>query len=118
MPSKDRPRVRLLTSPTQTLPVGACGTVLLRDSSGQTLVKWDNGEITLIEDFSDFGANLGYILEGYSLLTMDDVLWISFGNFESLVEIGDSGMIREILEQFSDYTRPLRNNERMMGLLS
>lgn len=118
MPNKDRPRVRLLTNPTQTLPVGSCGTVLSRDSSGQNLIKWDNGEITLIEDFSDFEANLGYILEGYSLLTMDDVLWISFGNFESLVGIGDSEVIREILEQFCDYTRPLRNDKRVMGLLS
>lgn len=106
MIKKTKQRVRLLSSNLNNLPPGICGTIL-SEFSEQFLIKWDNDEVTLSKEFEDDSVVFGYIIDGYSLLTIDDVLRIGFGKYDDLMKIRDSGEIRDILEQFYDFMRPL-----------
>lgn len=106
MVKKTKQRVRLLSSNLNNLPPGICGTIL-SEFSEQFLIKWDNDEVTLSKEFEDDSVVFGYIIDGYSLLTIDDVLRIGFGKYDDLMKIRDSGEIRDILEQFYDFMRPL-----------
>ena len=106
MVKKTKQRVRLLSSTLNNLPPGICGTIL-SEFSEQFLIKWDNDEVTLSKEFEDDSVVFGYIIDGYSLLTIDDVLRIGFGKYDDLMKIRDSGEIRDILEQFYDFMRPL-----------
>lgn len=115
MIKKTKQRVRLLDSTLDNLPPGICGTIL-SEFPEQFLIKWDNDEVTLTKEFEDDSVIFGYILDGYSLLTIDDVLRIGFGKYDDLMKIRDLREIRDILDQFYDFMKPLETSRKYRWL--
>lgn len=99
-------RVRLILADQSYVPIGTCGT-LLNYKNQFYCIFWDTHEIELRTCIESDSFYVDTILDGYSFLTMDDVLRISFKNFTEIERIEDENVIREIMFEFNQFVQPM-----------
>ena len=74
------------------------------------IILWEDYTIE-IRDFLEsdlFFAD--YILDGYTFLTMDDVLNLSIQNFETIKKIKNETIRNQILNEYALFIYPLQEN--------
>ncbi len=90
--------------------IGSTG-ILITFEENFFAIIWDNQTVELRSSLESDSFFVDSIIEGYSLLTMDDVLSISFGDYENLIRIRDEEKIQVIIREYLDYTKVLRRRE-------
>ena len=105
-------RIRLIYTDKKYPYPGMCGTLITFQEDFHAIV-WDDDSVEFRNSIEsdEFFADL--IIDGYSLLTMDDVLKIPFRNFEDFYRIKDGHRREEILDQLLKFTEPLQKKRKL-----
>ena len=111
MNNKTKERVRLIHSDQKIIPIGSCGNLINFDNR-LYIIFWDNWRIEIRDSLESNTYFADIILDGYSLLTMDDVLNLSIQNFETLNDIKDKKRKKEILNEYKLFIQPLKEKIR------
>ena len=102
-------RIRLIYSNQMNQSIGLRGDVISFDDR-LFIILWEDYTIE-IRDFLEsdlFFAD--YILDGYTFLTMDDVLNLSIQNFETIKKIKNETIRNQILNEYALFIYPLQEN--------
>lgn len=103
-------QIRLIYSSTSQPPPGSIGT-LISFWENFYIILWENYDIEVGSNIESSTFFADEIIEGYSLLTMDDVLKLSNNDWQSLFLIKDQEKIHRILLEFQHFTLPLQRKE-------
>lgn len=101
-------QIRLIYSSTSQPPPGSIGTLIS---------FWENYDIEVGSNIESSTFFADEIIEGYSLLTMDDVLRLSNNDWQSLFLIKDQEKIHRILLEFQHFTLPLQKKNHSHEVL-
>lgn len=101
-------RVRLIKD-VRGSPIGMRGTLIIYEENFYAIL-WDNQTVEFRESLESDSFFVDTIIDGYSLLTMDDVLSISFENYENLIRIKDKEKLRIIIKEYLEYTKVFKRN--------
>ena len=109
-------KIRLIYSSTSQPPPGSIGT-LISFWENFYIILWENYDIEVGSNIESSTFFADEIIEGYSLLTMDDVLRLSNNDWQSLFLIKDQEKIHRILLEFQHFTLPLQKKNHSHEIL-
>lgn len=96
-------RIRLIYS-ARGSPLGMCGELITFEENFHAII-WDNLSIEFRDSIESDTFFVDTIIEGYSLLTMDDVLSITYEDYRNLKRINDRDKVLTIIREYLDFTK-------------
>lgn len=100
-------RIRLIYSNQMNQSIGLRGDVISFEDR-LFIILWEDYTIEIRDYLESDLFFADYILDGYTFLTMDDVLNLSIQNFETIKKIKNKTIRKQILNEYALFIYPLQ----------